>query len=205
MFKRTRATFVLARVGPSTPPIVLFSVCWSDIFKHGSAVPTVAPNQQYQSGEVSINSNVTVSLDSDCSSSSKFGVVYVCLPDGSLIVSSSSRVYGSDARERRYWGGGDYSAWIDYGNSLPAGLLQRFYVFAQPTADTKRIGTGVSRIQVWRQRSNFKSYNRAFQLVWERRVLVLPCNSTHGALHVVIYYTFLFCRYWKHKAYAKFI
>ena len=107
----------------------------------------------------------------------------VCV-DGAVYVSVGNGVYGSNVRERAYWGGGDYSAWIDFSNSLPPGLLQRFFVFAQPTANADRIGTAVSRIQIWRQ-SSWKTSRRAFQLVWQRRVLVLPCNRTHGALRTV--------------------
>ena len=103
---------------------------------------------------------------------------------GACYVSPENGIYGSDARERQYWGGGDYSAWIDYSNSLPTGLLQRFYVFAQPTADAKRIGTAVSRIQIWREKRS-RSWKRSFQLVWEKRIRVLPCNGTQGALLAV--------------------
>jgi len=98
----------------------------------------------------------------------------VCVPDGSLFLSSDGTLYGSDVRQRSYWGGDFYSAWLDYSNSLPAGLLQRFYVFAQPAASTAGIGTAISRIQIWRP-SPSKSLRRAFQLVWQRRILVLPC------------------------------
>lgn len=104
--------------------------------------------------------------------------------DGASYLSTENGLYGSDVRQRAYWGGGDYSAWIDYSNSLPPGLLQRFYVFAQPSADTKKIGTAVSRIQIWRQTPSTSSL-RAFQLVWERRVLVLPCDRLRGALRTV--------------------
>jgi len=107
-----------------------------------------------------------------------------CVPGGSLSLSSDGGLYGSDVRERAYWGGGDYSAWIDFSNSLLPGVLQRFYVFAQPSADTNNIGTAVSRIQIWRQSPSTPA-GRAFQLVWQRRVLMLPCNSTVGALHAV--------------------
>ena len=99
-------------------------------------------------------------------------------------MSSYGHLYGSDVRERSYWGGEGYSAWIDYSNALPAGLLQRFYVFAQPAANTDSIGTAISRIQIWRQIPS-RSLRRTFRLVWQRRVLVLPCNGTHGALHSV--------------------
>jgi len=103
-------------------------------------------------------------------------------------VSTESGVYGSDVVERSYWGGGDYSSWIDLTNSLPPGLLQRYFVFAQPTADTNNVGTAVVRIQIWRQINSpaqSLSPRRAYQLVWQRRVLLLPCNATHGALHAV--------------------
>jgi len=104
--------------------------------------------------------------------------------DDACYTSIEAGIYGSDVRERAYWGGGDYSAWIDFSNSLPPGLLQRFYVFAQPTAQTDVIGTAVSRIQIWRQSPSTPT-RRAFQLVWQRRVLVLPCDRNLGALHVV--------------------
>ena len=106
------------------------------------------------------------------------------IADGELFASVESGVYGSDVRERSYWGGGDHSAWIDYSNSLPPGLLQRYYVYAQPTLNTDNIGTAISRIQIWRQVRS-RSSRHAFQLVWQRRVRVLPCNVTHGALHEV--------------------
>ena len=111
-------------------------------------------------------------------------MVCVCLPDGSLLLSPYDGIYGSDVRKRSYWGGDSSTAWIDYSNSLPAGLLQRFYVFAQRTYDTEIIGTAISRIQIWRE-IPLKSSRRAFQLVWQRRILVLPCNITHGAFHAV--------------------
>ena len=100
------------------------------------------------------------------------------------MVSSDSGIYGSDVRERSFWGGGDYSSWIDFSNALPPGLLQRYLVFAHPTEHTDTIGTALVRIQIWRQRLS-KSTRRAFQLVWQRRVRVLPCNWTHGALLTV--------------------
>ena len=120
--------------------------------------------------------------------------------DGACYTSAEIGIYGSDVLQRSYWGGDFYSAWLDYSNSLPAGLLQRFYVFAQPAASTAGIGTAISRIQIWRP-SPSRSLRRAFQLVWERRILVLPCNRTHGALltvrlltesiilHVFVFYT----------------
>jgi len=104
--------------------------------------------------------------------------------DGEIYTSIENGVYGSDVRERSYWGGGDYSAWVDFSNSLPPGLLQRYYVYAQPTSNTDVIGTAISRIQIWRQ-TRTPAFRRAFQLVWQRRVLVLPCNRTHGALLAV--------------------
>jgi len=104
--------------------------------------------------------------------------------DGEVYTSTESGVYGSDVHVRSYWGGAGYSAWIDYSNALPAGLLQRFYVFAQPVANTDSIGTAISRIQIWRQ-IHSRSLRRAFQLVWQRRIVVLPCNRTHGALSTV--------------------
>jgi len=104
--------------------------------------------------------------------------------DGSQLVSSAAYVHGSNVRARQYWGDSNYSSWIDYSNVLPTGLLQRYYVFAQPTGQTANIGTAIARIQIWREIPR-KSYRYAFQLVWERRILVLPCNSTHGALHEV--------------------
>jgi len=99
-------------------------------------------------------------------------------------MSSDGGLYGSDVHSRQHWGDGDYSSWIDYSHPLPPGLLQRFYVFAQPTANTKNVGTAVSRIQIWRH--SLSKSQHAFQLVWQRRVLVLACNSSHGALHAVI-------------------
>jgi len=99
----------------------------------------------------------------------------------------SDGVYGSDVFERSYWGGGDYSTWLDYSNSLPPGLLQRYYVYAQPAQHTDNVGTGVARIQIWRQSRppSPVSARRAFQLVWQARVLLLPCDALRGALHTV--------------------
>jgi len=105
------------------------------------------------------------------------------IADGEILTSVEDGVYGSDVRQRADWGGADYSAWIDYSNSLPPGLLQRYYVYAQPTSNTDSIGTAISRIQIWRQSPSLSI--RAFQLVWQRRILVLACNRTHGALHAV--------------------
>ena len=103
---------------------------------------------------------------------------------GGVCYTSIARgIYGSDVVERSYWGGGDYSSWLDLTNSLPPGLLQRYYVFAQPSAHTDNVGTAVVRIQVWRP---VPSAHRAFQLVWQRRILLLPCDHNHGALHTVI-------------------
>jgi len=104
-------------------------------------------------------------------------------PD-SFTTMNSGDVYGSDVLERSYWGGGDYSSWIDYSNSLPPGLLQRYYIYVQPTAYTDTVGTAIVRIQIWRQ-SRWQSSRTAFQLVWQKRILALPCNKSHGALHVV--------------------
>jgi len=126
----------------------------------------------------------SVSERTGMSSSCTAASVSVCDADGIREVSRDKGIYGSEVRERSYWGGGQYSAWIDIGNSLPAGLLQRYYVFAQPAADTKHIGTAMARIQLWRPTAS-RSSRSAFQLVWQRRVLVLPYNRTHGALLVV--------------------
>ena len=106
-------------------------------------------------------------------------------------------LHGSDVFERSYWGGGDYATWLDYSNSLPPGLLQRYYVYAQPARHTDNVGTGIARIQIWRPTAVVESQSQlpyqspprqrraAFQLVWHARVLLLPCNATHGALHAV--------------------
>jgi len=96
------------------------------------------------------------------------------IADGEILTSVEGGVHGSDVRQRANWGGADYSAWIDYSNSLPPGLLQRYYVYAQPTSDMDNIGTAISRIQIWRPILSLSS-RRAFQLLWQRRILVLPC------------------------------
>jgi len=103
---------------------------------------------------------------------------------GSLLVTTSSSLYGNDVIPRnKTETTGLLRTWIDPDNRLIRGILSRYFLYANPASDygpVDQYSPTTTRIQIWRPTDSDFYYT----LVWERRVQL---NTTfRGAMYTVL-------------------